>query len=82
MVFIFFLGLFVLMEIKQQFGTVLKRERDRLGWSQEKLANDIDVDQAYISRVEAGQVNLTLETIEALATALNIDPAVLFTNRP
>jgi len=60
----------------------LRRERDRLGWSQEKLANDIDVDQAYISRVETGQVNLTLETIEVLATALNIDPAVLFTKRP
>ena len=70
------------MEIKQQFGRALKKERDRLGWSQEKLANDIDVDQAYISRVEAGQVNLTLETIEALATALNIDLAVLFTKRP
>lgn len=60
----------------------LKRERDRLGWSQERLANDIDVDQAYISRVEAGQVNLTLETIEALTKALDIDPAVLFTKRP
>jgi transcriptional regulator with XRE-family HTH domain len=70
------------MEIKQQFGMALKRERDRLGWSQEKLANDIDVDQAYISRVETGQVNLTLETVGALATALDIDPAILFTKRP
>ncbi len=70
------------MEIKRQFGLALKRERDRLGWSQERLANDIDVDQAYISRVEAGQVNLTLETIEALTKALDIDPAVLFTKRP
>jgi transcriptional regulator with XRE-family HTH domain len=69
------------MEIKQQFGIALKRERDRLGWSQEKLANDIDVDQAYISRVEAGQVNLTLETIEALAKALDIDASTLFTKR-
>jgi transcriptional regulator with XRE-family HTH domain len=70
------------MEIKRQFGLALRRERDRLDWSQERLANDIDVDQAYISRVEAGQVNLTLETIEALAKALDIDPAVLFTKRP
>ena len=69
------------MEIKRQFGLALKRERDRLGWSQERLANDIDVDQAYISRVETGQVNLTLETVEALATALHIDPAILFTKR-
>ena len=69
------------MEIKQQFGMALKKERDRLGWSQERLANDIDVDQAYISRVEAGQVNLTLETIEALAKALDIDAATLFTKR-
>ena len=70
------------MEIKQQFGIALKRERDRLKWSQEKLANEIDVDQAYISRVEAGQVNLTLETIEALTKALDIDATVLFTKRP
>jgi transcriptional regulator with XRE-family HTH domain len=75
------------MEIKQQFGLALKREREKLKWTQEVLANGINddvayVDQAYISRVEAGQINLTLETIEALATALNIDPAVLFTKRP
>lgn len=74
------------MEIKKLFGLALKREREKLKWTQEGLANKIGdedpyVDQAYISRAETGQVNLTLETIEALATALGVEPAILFTKR-
>ena len=70
------------MEIKRRFGLALKRERERLEQTQEGLANEIGVDQAYISRVEAGKVNLTLETVEALATALEVDPIALLAKPP
>ena len=75
------------MEIKRQFGLALKRERERAKLTQEALANKIGeddpyVDQAYISRVEAGQVNLTLETMAALAKALDVDPAVFLAKPP
>lgn len=39
-------------------------------------------DQAYISRIEAGKINLTLDTIRALAEALNVELAELFKTAP
>jgi ribosome-binding protein aMBF1 (putative translation factor) len=66
------------MEIKQRFGVAVMRLRGREKISQEELASRIKgVDQAYISRVETGQVNLSLETAEAIATALGVDLAEL-----
>jgi transcriptional regulator with XRE-family HTH domain len=66
------------MEIKQRFGVAVMRLRGREEISQEELASRIKgVDQAYISRVETGQVNLSLETAEAIATALGVDLAEL-----
>lgn len=37
----------------------------------------IGADQAYVSRIEAGQMNVTLETAEQIATALQVDVANL-----
>ncbi len=65
------------MGIKKRFGKAVKKRRVALGFSQEKLALRIDVDQAYISRVEAGNMNVTLESIEELALALKISPHML-----
>jgi transcriptional regulator with XRE-family HTH domain len=58
------------MEIKKRFGLAVKEQRNRLNVSQEELAMRIGADQAYVSRIEAGQMNVTLETIEQIATAL------------
>lgn len=58
------------MEIKKRFGMAVKARRAALGMSQEELALGISTDQAYVSRVEAGQINVTLETAEQIATAL------------
>ncbi len=33
----------------------------------------IGADQAYVSRIEAGQMNVTLETVEQIASALHVD---------
>ncbi|MFS8121867.1 helix-turn-helix transcriptional regulator [Rhizobium sp. BR 250] len=65
------------MEIKKRFGLAVKEKRVALGISQEELAMRIEADQAYISRVEAGQINATLETVEQIASALNADVAEL-----
>jgi len=37
----------------------------------------IGADQAYVSRIEAGQMNVTLETVEQIAVALETDPTQL-----
>jgi transcriptional regulator with XRE-family HTH domain len=65
------------VEIKKRFGSAVREQRQRLQVSQEELAMRIDADQAYVSRIEAGQMNVTLETLEQIATALQDDPADL-----
>lgn len=58
------------MEIKERFGKTVREQRMANGISQEELAMRIGADQAYVSRIEAGQMNVTLETIEQIAEAL------------
>ncbi|MGV2016770.1 MULTISPECIES: helix-turn-helix domain-containing protein [Agrobacterium] len=55
----------------------VKEKRVALGISQEELAMRIEADQAYVSRVEAGQINVTLETMQQIASALKTDAAEL-----
>ncbi len=61
------------MEIKKRFGLAVREHRRLLKVSQEELAMRIGADQAYVSRIEAGQMNVTLETVEQVATALQTD---------
>jgi transcriptional regulator with XRE-family HTH domain len=66
------------MDIKKRFGLAVKERRGALGISQEELAMRIGADQAYVSRIEAGQMNVTLETAEQIAAAIQSDVAELF----
>ena len=63
------------MDIKKRFGLAVKERRSALGISQEELAMRICADQAYVSRIEAGQMNVTLETAEQVAAAVQSDVA-------
>lgn len=65
------------MEIKERFGKAVREQRMAKGISQEELAMRIGADQAYVSRIEAGQMNVTLETVEQIARALQSDSADL-----
>lgn len=60
------------------FGSSLKSWRKRLGISQEELAERADLHRTYVSDVERGARNLSLESITRMAYALNISVAELF----
>jgi len=66
------------MEIKERFGDAVRTARMAAGLSQEELAMRLDADQAYVSRIEAGRMNVTLETVAAIAEALGVPPRTLF----
>ena len=66
------------VEIKKMFGASVKGWRNRLGISQEELAERADLHRTYVSDVERGARNLSLENITRLADALNISVASLF----
>jgi transcriptional regulator with XRE-family HTH domain len=66
--------------IKQRFGKAIRRRRRELDFSQEELAEKADLHRTYISSIERGSRNPSLENIEKLAKALNISVSALFTN--
>lgn len=63
------------------FGRRLRRLRLERGLSQERLAEIAELDRTYVSSCEAGRRNATIKTITKLATALEVDPADLVSDR-
>ena len=47
-------------EILKQFGRNIKAERVRRGYTQESLAEKMNVNREYISRIERGIQNMSL----------------------
>ena len=63
--------------IPAAFGLVLRELRQRAGLSQEALADAADVDRTYISLLERGLRQPTLETLFSLSRALNVSPSTM-----
>ncbi len=61
------------------FGLNVQRLRREKGLSQEQLSFAAGRTRAYISSVEAGRQNATLDTLAALAKALDVEPKYLIT---
>lgn len=64
--------------IKQRFGKAVRRRRRELELSQEYLAELAGLHRTYVSNLERGMINPTLENVERLAKALDISMARLF----
>ena len=54
-------------------GENVKRLRKSLGLSQRDLAFDAGVAKNIIEKIESGNSNVTLNTIERIAECLNVD---------
>lgn len=63
--------------VQKAFGEVLRQVRTARGISQQALALDSNLDRTYVSLLERGLRQPTLTTLIALASTLNIDPALL-----
>lgn len=60
------------MKLEQAFGRILRDFRNKAKLSQEKLAQESNLDRTYISLLERGLRQPSLTTIFHLASALNI----------
>ena len=56
---------------QQMFGAAVRRRRHRLGLSQEDFAEKADIHRTYISKIEAGKVDVGLAVAYRVARALN-----------
>ncbi|WP_454823373.1 helix-turn-helix domain-containing protein [Kocuria marina] len=62
------------------FGDRLRELRREPGWeSQESFAHHVSLDRTYISGLERGLRNPTLDVIVKLAADLDVEPAELLT---
>lgn len=65
------------MTLIETFGRNVRQARKDKGWTQEQLAFEAGVKRAYLSEVENGQRNVSLDVVEKLAKALGIGPHAL-----
>jgi transcriptional regulator with XRE-family HTH domain len=59
-------------------GERIRTIRKLRGYTQEKLGESTGLQASYISDVEQGNRNISLETIEKIALALEVEPVDLF----
>ena len=60
-----------------EVGEQVRDSREASGLTQRELASRMGTSQAAIARLEAGGVGATLTTLQKVATALNLEVAVL-----
>lgn len=58
--------------VLKKFGVRLREVRQRVGISQEVLAEKAGLHRTYVSSVERGERNISLQNIERLALALGV----------
>ena len=62
------------VDLNSRLARNLRRLRLASGLSQEALADRCGLHRTYIGAVERAERNVTLETLERIAAALDVDP--------
>jgi transcriptional regulator with XRE-family HTH domain len=70
------------MDARQQLGQRLKHLRRVRGYTQERLAERIDISSKYLSSIERGAENPTLDLLGRLAKGLQVELYELFQFTP
>jgi transcriptional regulator with XRE-family HTH domain len=60
------------MDIKIKVGQRIKELRNGIGISQEALANKAEIDRTYVTDVENGRRNISIQNLEKLLSALQV----------
>lgn len=61
------------MSIKVEVGKRIRELRNEMGISQEALANRAEIDRTYVTDVENGRRNISIENLEKLVIALQTE---------
>jgi transcriptional regulator with XRE-family HTH domain len=65
------------MDVREHVGSAIQRIRRERGLSQDELAHRAGIDQAYMSRIENGGVDLGLRLLVRLSNGLRVAPVDL-----
>lgn len=64
--------------LAREFGELVRRLRQEKGYSQEEFSFRVGLHQTYVSSVERGERNVTIQTADRIAKALGTTLADLF----
>jgi len=56
----------------------MKRERKRRGWTQLRASEEIGIHLRHVQFLEAGHVNVTVDTVDMIAKGFGVSVAALF----
>ncbi|MFB5269117.1 helix-turn-helix domain-containing protein [Paenibacillus enshidis] len=59
-------------------GNRIRALRKQRGWTQEQLAEKANLHYSYLSSMERGERNVTIESLEKIILALEINPMQIF----
>ena len=65
-------------ELAKRFGELVRRLRQERGFSQEEFSFRVGLHQTYVSSIERGERNVTIQTAERIANALGTTLARMF----
>jgi transcriptional regulator with XRE-family HTH domain len=69
------------MDIKDKVGRRIRELRHQLELSQEALANKAEVDRTYMTDVENGRRNISIEILEKIIAALEVSFTEFFNSK-
>ena len=69
------------MNLRTRVAQNIINRRKSIGLSQETLAKRAGVSRAYVGKIENARFAVTVDTVEKIARALDVDPEVLFKHR-
>ena len=67
------------MELRHVVGRNIRSAREAAGLPQDVLAHEADIHPTYLSGVETGKRNITLNVLERIAHALGVEESKLVT---
>ncbi|MDT3425287.1 transcriptional regulator with XRE-family HTH domain [Paenibacillus forsythiae] len=67
--------------LRNSVGDRIRAIRKAKGLTQQQLAELSNLDDAYIGSLERGERNFSIDTLEKIVAALNIQPVELFQNQ-
>lgn len=69
-------------ELQERFGTNFRQARLSAGLTQVQVSELSGINQSDLSKIERGAVNLTLGTMQRLATIVAADVSSLLSSKP
>ena len=69
-----------MVSLRKRFGCRVRELRKASGLSQEEFADKVGFARTYMSRIETGAANPSLDAIQALADSLAVPVVMLFTD--